>query len=151
MEVCGSALSKCLEQRVRQYGLTRFVLLYLVSELLKQSNEGQTLLEEPAIYLRTKQVNSDRGQLEADLKNEIAKLASYVVTELNYYIEDHGKDAYDYKSDFKSEKSVKTIRSEVLKSYEKDRFRDKVDAFTLPVNGKPKSTSGISKKAKPKK
>jgi hypothetical protein len=73
--------------------------------------------------------------------HEITSVASYVVTEINYYMEDHGGDAYDYKSDFKSEKSVKLIRSEVLKSYDKDRFRDKVDAFKLPKDGKSKASA----------
>jgi hypothetical protein len=62
----------------------------------------------------------------------MSALASYTVTELNYYIEDHGGEAFDYKSIFKSEKGVKLFRSEVLKAYEKDLFRDKVDAFKMP-------------------
>jgi hypothetical protein len=66
------------------------------------------------------------------LLEEVNTLASYTVTELNYYIEDLGGEAFDYKSVFKSEKGVKLFRSEVLKAYEKDLFRDKVDVFKMP-------------------
>ncbi|MFL6350419.1 MAG: AIPR family protein [Bryobacteraceae bacterium] len=141
MQACESALLKCQQEKVKQYGLTRFLLLYLVGQILRKSAKGRKLLDDPPAYLRTKQVDQDRGPLEADLMHEITSVASYVVTEINYYMEDHGGDAYDYKSDFKSEKSVKLIRSEVLKSYDKDRFRDKVDAFKLPKDGKSKASA----------
>jgi hypothetical protein len=147
MDICDSALLKCQMERVRQYGLTRFLVLYLFGELLRRDKEGLQLLDEPSPYLRTKQVDPGRDELETQLKDEIAKLASYIVTELNYYMEDRGKDAYDYKSGFKSEKSVKTIRSEVLKAYEKDRYRDKVDPFQLPMESKaaPPASKKVSK------
>jgi hypothetical protein len=76
MEVCDSSLSKCLQDKVKHYGLTRFALLYLVGEILRRDKEGQALLHEPTPYLRTKQVDPERGQLEADLKLEIGKLGN---------------------------------------------------------------------------
>ncbi len=89
-------------------------------------------MDDPAPYLRVAKPDNVRNELEVKLLQELKTLASYVVTEINYYIEDHGGEAFDYKSVFKSERGVKLIRSEVLKAYEKDLYRDKVYPFQLP-------------------
>jgi hypothetical protein len=132
MRTCKDALENCKDGRVRSYGLTSFIALYLVGELLRRDDNGSAVLDDPAPYLRTTKPDIVRDELEGKLLQELKTLASYVVTEINYYIEDHGGEAFDYKSVFKSEKGVKLIRSEVLKAYEKDLYRDKVDRFQLP-------------------
>jgi hypothetical protein len=132
MRVCQSALGQCKDQRVRSYGLTSFIVLYLVGELLRTGKNGAAVLDNPEPFLRIAKADKGRDELEGKLLKEINALASYVVTELNYYVTDHGGEAFDYKSVFKSEKGVSLLRSEVLKAYEKDLFRDKVDAFLMP-------------------
>jgi hypothetical protein len=132
MRTCQNALAHCKDQRVRSYGLTSFITLYLVGELLRTDKGGSAVLDNPEPFLRIAKADKTRDQLEGKLLQEISTLASYTVTELNYYVEDHGGEAFDYKSVFKSERGVKLIRSEVLKAYEKDLFRDKVDAFQMP-------------------
>jgi hypothetical protein len=132
MRACDVALSNCHDQRVRGYGLTRFIVLYLVGELIRRDKDGRSVLDNPEGFLRVTKPDADRDMLEAKLIKEISKFASYVVTELNYYIQDHGGGAFDYKSIFKSEKNVKLIRSEILKTYEKDLFREKADPFAIP-------------------
>ena len=137
MQECEKQLGKCKQAKVRTYGLTRFLVLYFVGELMRKQPDGESILDNPAKYLRHSNLDSDRANLERELMKEISSLAGYAVTELNYYIEDHGGDAYDYKSEFKSEKNVGAIRLEILKSYDKDRFRDKVDPFKAPTEVKP--------------
>jgi hypothetical protein len=132
MRACKAALINCKDERVRSYGLTSFIVLYIVGELLRADENGNSVLDNPGPFLRTAKPDKTRNKLETKLLQEVSTLASYTVTELNYYIEDSGGEAFDYKSVFKSEKGVKLFRSEVLKAYEKDLFRDKVDAFKMP-------------------
>jgi hypothetical protein len=139
MRACKEALAHCKDERVRSYGLTSFIVLYLVGELLRSVQDGDAILDDPSRFLKTAKPDKTREELEGKLLHEVGILASYVVTELNYYIEDHGGESFDYKSVFKSEKGVKLIRSEVLKAYEKDLFRDKVDAFKMPQAQAPAS------------
>jgi hypothetical protein len=129
---CEIALKACKHERVRAYGLTKFIVLYLVGEILRQESQGRALLDDPQPFLR-QLVGGKNADLETQLLQGIGGLAAHVVTELNYFVEDHGGEAYDYKSEFKSPKSVEAIRSEVLKSYEKDKYRNRIDEFSLPV------------------
>lgn len=151
MMSCQAALEHCKDQRVRSYGLTSFIVLYLVGELLRTSKDGATVLDNPEPFLRVTKSSKIREELESKLLKEVGAVASYTVTELNYYVADHGGEAFDYKSIFKSEKGVKLFRSEVLKAYEKDLFRDKVDAFRMPdVTGSDAAASAApSANAKP--
>jgi hypothetical protein len=69
---------------------------------------------------------------EQELLEKIKALTNLAITELNYFVEEKGGDAYDYKSEFKSEKQVGSIRKEVMKAYDKDKFTQRITAFTLP-------------------
>jgi len=132
MRVCTKVVKRCTHPRISTYGLTRFLLLYLMGELLRKTPHGTALLDDPKPYLATKQSKTTARKTEADVITEIEKLVTYAITELNYYVDDRGGEAYDYKSEFKTPKGVEAIRSEVLKSYDKDLYRDKVDKFELP-------------------
>ena len=52
--------------------------------------------------------------------------------ELKKLLVDNKVDAYDYKSEFKSEKQVGLIRKEVMKAYDEDKFTKRIIPFTLP-------------------
>jgi hypothetical protein len=54
------------------------------------------------------------------------------VTELNYFVKGEGGEAYDYKREFKSQKAVEGIRDELLKAFEKDRYRGRATPFAIP-------------------
>jgi hypothetical protein len=61
-----------------------------------------------------------------------AALVDWLVTELNYFVKGQGGDAYDYKREFKSQRAVEGIRDELLKAFEKDRYRGRSTPFTAP-------------------
>jgi hypothetical protein len=117
-------------ERIRKYGLTRFVVLYLLGEVLRQEEDGIRLLQEPLPYLR---VRGGKGEIrQRAVLDQIEKIAHDTVTEMDYYLNDAG-NAYDYKSEFKSERGVKSILGEVLKSYRKEKHRGRATVFKLPV------------------
>jgi hypothetical protein len=116
-------------EKIRKYRLTTFLLVYLVGEMLRTEPDGKRLLENPQPYLST---SAKREPREARIRAALNALAAVAVAELNYYVRDNGDDAYEYKGDFKSPVQVKRIRGEVLKGYEKDKFRGREQAFSLP-------------------
>lgn len=140
MRSCVAALERCENHRIRSYGLTRFLLLYYVGELLRKEADGASLLDDPAKFLNSASAPPQTKQLEKDVLQQINELANFAVTELNYYITNNGGDIYDYKSEFKSEKGVKALRSEILKCYDKDKYRNRVETFTLPAVRRQKSS-----------
>ncbi|MCJ7706114.1 MAG: AIPR family protein, partial [Anaerolineales bacterium] len=117
-------------ERVRDYSLTAFVVLYLVGEMLRESADGLQLLKDPTPYLSTSEHDNP---MQAAILAGVRDLALAAVAELNYYVQDHGADAYDYKSEFKSPTRVQQIRAEVLKAYQKDVFRSRATHFALPT------------------
>lgn len=69
---------------------------------------------------------------ENKLLRTIRGLVGLVIIELNYFFGDQGGDTFDYKSEFKSEKGVTSIRNAVLKAYNKDIHQKKIREFLLP-------------------
>jgi hypothetical protein len=123
------ALGGISNERVRKYGLTRFVVLYLVGECLRQEADGVKLLEEPLPYLRIRGGAGETRQKQ--MLDAVEKLARNVVIELNYYLKDKG-DSYDYKNEFKSPKALTEVKNKILKEYDKDKLLGRAVVFQLP-------------------
>ncbi|MDO9432927.1 MAG: AIPR family protein [Phenylobacterium sp.] len=99
------------------YGLTPFVILAAVKRLLCASDAGRELCRNP------KQAFDD-GHLECvlDVVNDLLKA---LMIDVNHEIESGSLP--DYKSDLKSKTSVEKFLGELVRSYQKDRLRGKVD------------------------
>jgi hypothetical protein len=117
-------------QRLARYGLTSFLVLYLLGELIRLSGDGRKLLDQPLPFLSAKGKNNP---LESGMLGQSAPLIDWLITELNYFIKGKGGEAYDYKREFKSPKAVEAIRDELLKAFEKDRYRGRSIPFSAPT------------------
>lgn len=115
-------------ERLAKYGLTTFVLMHLVGELLQFSEEGRRVMSNPEQSLRSAATPDVAQEL---LEAKIGLLLDHAIVELNYYIKDRGDEAYDYKSEFKSPKAVEALKDTVLKAYEKDLAIGRAKEFTL--------------------
>ena len=93
--------------------------------------DGKRLLKEPLPFLDTSTKGKGRARQEA-LVGSLDALAKFVVTELNYFVREHGEDVYDYKTSFKSQTDVQSIRNAVLKAFEKDVTVRRAKPFVLP-------------------
>jgi hypothetical protein len=124
-------LKTLTNRKIARYGLTSFLLIYLVGEIIRQDAAGTAFLDEPLSYLDT---NASVNPHQSVILAEIDKLVDWIVIELNYTIEQNGGESYDYKSEFKSPKSVQQIRNDMLKSFQKDISRGKVAPVSLPQN-----------------
>lgn len=118
-------------ERVRRYSLTKFVVLFLLGEVLRKEDAGLSLLSAPLPYLQQKGGDSKRQSL---LTKSFGDLLQFVITELNYIIDEKEKQVggFDYKTEFKSAKDVGSLRAEILKAYDKDKFKGRVTPFSLP-------------------
>ncbi len=124
-----SRLSAMENQRLARYGLTSFLGLYFLGELLRLSDDGKKLLEQPLPFLAK---DGKQNPLEARMLAQSAALIDWLVTELNYFVKAQGGEVYDYKREFKSQKAVEGIRDELLKAFEKDAYRNRATRFTTP-------------------
>jgi hypothetical protein len=124
------AVSGLKNERLAKYGLTHFILTYLVGEVLRMNRDGRALLKDPLPFLSTN--SKPNANQEAMLKS-IDDVARFVVTELNYFIKEHGDEAYDYKTAFKSQSDVHALRNVVSKAFEKDVAIGRAKSFVLPT------------------
>ena len=116
-------------QRMAKYGLTHFILVYLVGQILQLNTEGKRLLKEPQPFLAT---SAKPNPKQDTVVQSLDALATFVVTELNYFVKEQGDEGYDYKTSFKSQTDVQGIRNAVLKAFEKDVVVGRAKNFTLP-------------------
>jgi len=116
-------------ERVAKYGLTHYILIYLVGEVLRLSKEGEALLKRPLPYLAT---NTSPNPKEEKVLASSRTLIKFVVTELSYFIKENGEESYDYKTSFKSQTDVHSIRNAVQKAFEKDVATGRARPFKLP-------------------
>ncbi|RUL64219.1 hypothetical protein EKH79_09215 [Dyella dinghuensis] len=124
-----SLRSKIKEERIGKYGLTIFILLYLVGCILKESAAGNEFLKNPSPFLLSSQ-NAKAPQRR--LLESLKAIIDHAIVELNYYVKEHGGDSYNYKSEFKSLKAVEALRNAVVKAYEKDIHNGRAQQFALP-------------------
>ncbi len=99
-----------------KYGLTRFFLLSVVSELIRANKETVAYYQDPSALFVSDNLSKFMDGIEDILRS--------IVIDLNYEVEEMG-DQFDYKGDLKSPTKIKNLRTKLLRSYEKDVARGK--------------------------
>ncbi len=99
-----------------KYGLTRFFLLSVLSELMRGDNIGKEIFQNPKLLF-------DQEKLELFLDATQAILKAIIV-DLNYEVNEMG-EKFDYKGDLKSPVKLRELRATLLRSFEKDVARNK--------------------------
>ncbi|MEO6605984.1 MAG: hypothetical protein ABIN55_10260, partial [Aeromicrobium sp.] len=100
------------------YTLTRYFMLYLLSEILRDNDASRPHVANPAA-LTEAQMQEFLTKCEEILKT--------VVVDLN--VESKSTD-FDYKTILKSPKQGGDLAQSILASYEKDVEREKAETFT---------------------
>ena len=121
MECVVEAMSEITYKPLSKYGLTRFFLLSIVSELVRSSAETKRFFNDPKVIF-------EENLLDRFL-NGVREILNSIVVDLNYEVEDAG-DQFDYKSDLKSPAKIRELQSKLLRSYEKDVKRGKAKALS---------------------
>ena len=109
------------------YQITRFMLLYLLSEVLLQEELGQQFLRKPESFCQT----PEQEQL---LIKSIHIIVKDLIVDLNGEFEDRGDENFDFKKAYKSPKLLKELTNEVLKAHKKLINRGRVESFSQLMN-----------------
>lgn len=100
-----------------KYGLTRFFLLSVLSELLSKDESGAAAIKNPRALLSSEECEK--------FFEEVREIVKSLIVDLNYEVKEKG-EAFDYKGDLKSPTKLRELRSELLKSYEKELAKGKI-------------------------
>ena len=118
MGVVDKSMPKLKNRPMASYTLTRYFMLYLLSEILRDNDASRPYVANPD-SLTEPQMKEFLGKCEEILKT--------VVVDLN--VESKSVD-FDYKSILKSPKQGGDLAQSILASYEKDVEREKAETFT---------------------
>lgn len=118
MVVVDQSLPKLKNRPMASYTLTRYFMLYLLSEILRDNAGSSPYVAKPAL-LTEPQMDEFLGKCAEILKT--------VVVDLN--VESKSVD-FDYKSILKSPRQGGELAQVILASYEKDVEREKAETFT---------------------
>lgn len=118
MGVVDRSLPKLKNRPMASYTLTRYFMLYLLSQILRDNDASRPYVAKPAL-LTGPQMEEFLGKCEEILKT--------VVVDLN--VESKSVD-FDYKSILKSPRQGGELAQSILASYEKDVEREKAETFT---------------------
>jgi hypothetical protein len=120
LEIIESNLSGIKNVPFANYGLTRYFLLHVVSEIIDGSSKDRAIVASPKRHWKTKEISS--------LYKKIDDLLKGLIVDLNYEVGAVG-ESFDYKADLKSPKSVEEWTGKLMRDYEKDVKRGKAVAF----------------------
>ncbi len=118
MDVVDQSLPKLKNRPMASYTLTRYFMLYLLSEILRDNDASSPYVAKPALLTES--------QMEEFL-GKCAEILKTVVVDLN--VESKSVD-FDYKSILKSPRQGGELAQVILASYEKDVEREKAETFT---------------------
>ena len=110
------------------FASVRFTLAYLLADVLRQSAQGQVLLEEPARYL---------PGLRKEVEEALAGLAKEVAESTNQFVASEEAEAadkneiYDPKVAFKSRGGVQSLENEVVRMSKRLAARDETYFFQI--------------------
>ena len=110
------------------YQITKFMLLYLLSEILSQEELGMQFRRKPESFCQT-------PEQEELLIKSIHTIVKDLIVDLNGEFEDRGGENFDFKKTYKSPKLLKELTSDVLKAYKKLINRGRLDSFSQLMSG----------------
>lgn len=105
-----------------RYGLTTFVLAYLVGDLMRETAIGRDILSDPLSHLQ----NNETG-----LRSAIGRLIDDILIDFNAYVKDQEEKTkyFDYKTAFKSQRAVEALQDDVVRQHKRAVLRNADIAF----------------------
>ncbi|WP_374969015.1 hypothetical protein [Terrabacter sp. BE26] len=117
MQVVIQSLPRLKNRPMASYTLTRYFILYLLSEILRESDGSRPYVANPESLTEC--------QME-DFLRKCEEILKTVVVDLN--VESKSID-FDYKTILKSPKQAGDLAQAILSSHEKDVEREKAETF----------------------
>ncbi|MFK1170951.1 AIPR family protein [Pseudomonas aeruginosa] len=120
MKIIVSCMPAIEYKPLSKYGLTRFFLLSVISEMLNKDKGCESYIRSPKLLLEEK--------LQPFL-NAVREVLGSLIIDLNYEVKQRG-DSFDYKGDLKSPAKIRELREELLKSFEKEIAKGKLSPIS---------------------
>lgn len=111
-------------QLMASYGLTTFVLVYLVGLMMKDTESGTACLTEPLTVVRDN---------ESRFRHAVARLIDDILIDFNAYVREQeaATGYFDYKTSFKSQRAVEQLADDVHRQHQRAALRNTDVKFRL--------------------
>ena len=106
---------------VGKYVLTRYVMMYIVREILENDAVGEDVILNPEAFVR-------KEERREKFRKCVRNLLQDVAIDLNAEVEDYGDD-FDYRGRLRDEDWVKKLRRTIVADYQKQVARGRVPSF----------------------
>ncbi len=116
-------LEKIKPELFSKYQITTFFLLYLIAEILSGDEVGRDFTKKPDTFCKT-------PNQESYLFECIHIILGELIIDINAEFEERGGENFDSKKVFKSSNSLKSLKKDVLASYQKVVSRGRVESFS---------------------
>ncbi|AFZ13481.1 Abortive phage infection protein [Crinalium epipsammum PCC 9333] len=107
----------------RSYQVTKFFLLYLLSEVMADNEVGKDFCRKPEKYYKT-------ANHKANLLECIHVILGDLIIDLNGEFEEEGGENFDFKSTFKAPNLLRNLTNKVINSHKKLIARGRVESFS---------------------
>ncbi len=122
VEAVYQALPELKNQLFARYKLARYLLVYMIRNILANDKMAPDILENPGMFVRDKQ---DRELFRKCLSTIVSDL----VIDLNAEVEELGED-FDYRDSLRDEKWVKKLNQKILTDHLKQVKRGRIQSFS---------------------
>lgn len=121
-KVIDVAAEKIEDPLIKDYRLTKFILLGLLGGIFRHDKFGAKLLDQPGAYLP----KNHKAIIKA-----AERAAAQMIPDFNFFIKERKESAefYDYKSEFKSPDKYRIMRNEIQRDYQKALAKCPDDSF----------------------
>lgn len=106
-----------------RYRLTRYLLLYIVRDLLDQTETGKSAVQKPRPFVRDKAKRDH-------FRNCVLTILNDVIVDLNDEVKEFGDD-FDYRDKLRDSEWVKKITRTIVKDYLKQVNRSRIESFDV--------------------
>jgi hypothetical protein len=117
-----NALPNLENQLIARYVLIRYLLLYIVREVMEHDEIGQQMIESPANFVRDP---ATRAKTAACIRTIVSDL----IIDFNGDLADVGED-FDYRDSLRDSKWVIDLRKKLVSGYQKQVQRGRIDSLS---------------------
>jgi len=108
------------------YALTRYFMLHVVAEILRLGKWSKPIVQDPKAHWEK--------ETWVHLEKRVEELVGGLVIDLNWEVDQYekiNKTTFDYKSAFKSPNEITRLKTELLRSFEKEVDKGKAKSFDV--------------------
>ena len=124
LSIVEEQLNQIEHKQYAYYSATKYFLLYVISKIMQEDEIGKAIFKNKLnITSNDKDLNEFKRIISDILRNNI-------IVDLNYFLREERNSAFDYKKLSKNTAELQGLSTELLKDYEKDLKRAKVNSIS---------------------